>query len=63
MADKRDYYEVLGLSKGASEDDIKREIMVNGPVVGTMEIYTDFLNYKKGVKIWRKKAHLNFELF
>ena len=24
MADKRDYYDVLGLSKGASEDDIKR---------------------------------------
>lgn len=24
MADKRDYYEVLGISKGASEDDIKR---------------------------------------
>ena len=24
MADKRDYYEVLGLTKGASEDDIKK---------------------------------------
>ena len=31
------------------EEDIKREILANGPVVGTMEIYTDFLNYKKGV--------------
>ena len=24
MADKRDYYEVLGLSRGASEDEIKK---------------------------------------
>lgn len=24
MADKRDYYEILGLSKGASEDDVKK---------------------------------------
>ena len=24
MADKRDYYEVLGISKGATEDEIKK---------------------------------------
>ena len=31
------------------EEDIKREIMSTGPVVGIMEVYTDFLNYKSGV--------------
>ena len=31
------------------DNDIKREIMKNGPVVSSMEIYTDFLSYKTGV--------------
>jgi len=31
------------------ENDIKREIMKNGPVISNMEIYTDFLTYKSGV--------------
>jgi len=31
------------------EDDIKREIIKNGPVVSTMNVYVDFLTYKKGV--------------
>jgi cathepsin B len=31
------------------DTDIKREIMKNGPVVSSMEIYTDFLSYKTGI--------------
>ncbi len=31
------------------DNDIKREIMKNGPVVSSMEVYTDFLSYKSGV--------------
>ena len=31
------------------DNDIKREILKNGPVVSSMEVYTDFLSYKSGV--------------
>lgn len=31
------------------EDDIKRDIMKNGPVVSSMNVHVDFLNYKSGV--------------
>jgi C1A family cysteine protease len=31
------------------EDDIKREILKNGPVIATTQIYSDFLTYKSGV--------------
>ena len=31
------------------ENDIKREIIKNGPVISNMEVYTDFLTYKSGV--------------
>ena len=34
MAQKRDYYEVLGLSKGATEDEIKKAY----PQVGRIDI-------------------------
>jgi cathepsin B len=31
------------------EDDIKREILKNGPVVAVTNVHTDFLTYKSGV--------------
>ena len=31
------------------ENDIKREILKNGPVISNMEVHTDFLTYKSGV--------------
>ena len=31
------------------ENDIKREIMKNGPVVAASQVYVDFLTYKSGV--------------
>lgn len=31
------------------EDDIKRDIYKNGPVVAATQVYTDFLTYKSGV--------------
>jgi cathepsin B len=31
------------------EDDIKKEIMKNGPVVAVTHVHTDFLTYKSGI--------------
>lgn len=31
------------------EDDIKKEILKNGPVIAQMVVYTDFLTYKEGL--------------
>lgn len=31
------------------EDNIKRDILRNGPVISTMQIYVDFLTYKSGI--------------
>ena len=36
------------------ENDIKKEIIKNGPLISLMEINSDFLNYKKGVYIKKK---------
>lgn len=31
------------------EDDIKREILTHGPVISSMDVYSDFLSYSSGV--------------
>ena len=36
------------------ENDIKKEIIKNGPLISLMKIYYDFLNYKKGIYITKK---------
>ena len=33
----------------SNEDSIMQEIMKNGPVVATFDVYADFLSYKSGV--------------
>lgn len=44
---KRTYVDSYCLLVG--EDDIKRDIMKNGPVVGTSHVFVDILAYKSGV--------------
>lgn len=42
-------FKVQDFCLAAGEENIKREIIKNGPVVGQMQPYTDFLAYKDGV--------------
>lgn len=37
------------------EEQIRAEIFKNGPVVGGMEVYTDFFHYKSGKDIKKEK--------
>lgn len=42
------FFRVQDYCLSAGEENIKREIIKNGPVVGQMQPYTDFLAYKEG---------------
>lgn len=42
-------YRVLDYCVASNEENIKREIYKNGPVVAVMPIYKDFLVYSGGV--------------
>lgn len=41
-------YKVVDFCLAQQPENIKREILTNGPVVGQMQPYTDFLTYKEG---------------
>lgn len=43
------YYRVIDFCLAQEIDGVKKEIMKNGPVIGQITPYTDFLTYKEGV--------------
>lgn len=40
------------------EEDIQKEIMTNGPVVAVMDVYEDFVSYKRGIYRYSKGKKL-----
>jgi len=43
------FYKVIDYCLAQGEEDIKKEIIKNGPVIGQMVVYTDFLTYSNGL--------------
>ncbi|KAL4448721.1 hypothetical protein ABPG74_012810 [Tetrahymena malaccensis] len=49
LIDKCEHFKIYDYCVSAGQESIKREIMLNGPVVSLMNVFTDFLVYKSGV--------------
>ncbi|EAS02776.2 papain family cysteine protease (macronuclear) [Tetrahymena thermophila SB210] len=49
LIDKCEHFKIYDYCVSAGQESIKREIMLNGPVVSLMNVFSDFLVYKSGV--------------
>jgi cathepsin B len=43
------FYKVIDYCIASDEQNIKKELLTNGPVIAQMVVFTDFLTYKEGL--------------